>query len=128
MGQGGILATGSWDKTLKVQVTPFPPSSIIFFVPRPLLFPSTWSLTLGNTPQIKYWDLRSPTPLATVELKDRCYAMDVRNQVLVVGTAARHIQIFDLSNPMTPYKVGALPCAVSNNTWLIVESPFFLFW
>ena len=31
MGQGGILATGSWDKTLKVQVIPlFPPNSIRF--------------------------------------------------------------------------------------------------
>lgn len=71
--QGGILATGSWDKTLK------------------------------------YWDLRSPSPLATVQLKERCYAMDVRNQVLVLGTASRQIQIFDLSNPVTPYKTMASP-------------------
>lgn len=34
--------------------------------------------------------------------------MDVKNQVLVVGTAGRHIQIFDLSNPLTPFKVGHL--------------------
>ena len=34
--------------------------------------------------------------------------MDVKNQVLVVGTAGRHIQIFDLANPTTPYKVGVL--------------------
>ena len=34
--------------------------------------------------------------------------MDVKNQVLVVGTAGRHIQIFDLSNPLTPFKVGCL--------------------
>lgn len=60
-----------------------------------------------HAPRTKYWDLRSPTPLATVELKERCYAMDVKNKVLVVGTAGRHIQIFDLANPITPYKVGA---------------------
>ena len=103
MPQGGILATGSWDKTLKVQVHPFSHS-----IQSALFFPSTWSLTLRNTPpRTKYWDLRSPTPLATVELKERCYAMDVKNKVLVVGTAGRHIQIFDLANPITPYKVGA---------------------
>lgn len=34
--------------------------------------------------------------------------MDVKNQVLVVGTAGRHIQIFGLSNPLTPFKVGCL--------------------
>jgi len=30
MAQAGILATGSWDKTLKVQVSLFPPNSIRF--------------------------------------------------------------------------------------------------
>ena len=50
MPQGGILATGSWDKTLKVRVysfihpTQFVPGSFRF-----PLFPSTWSLTLVNT-------------------------------------------------------------------------------
>jgi hypothetical protein len=52
MAQAGILATGSWDKTLKVQVTPFShPTQFLSFCF--LLFPSTWSLTLGNTPRIK---------------------------------------------------------------------------
>lgn len=59
--------------------------------------------------KLKYWDLRSPVPLATVELKERCYTMDVRNQVLAVGTAGRHIQIFNLSNPMTPFKTVPSP-------------------
>ncbi|KAG6333212.1 hypothetical protein ID866_5881 [Astraeus odoratus] len=67
--QGGVLATGSWDKTLK------------------------------------YWDLRSANPVATVQLPERCYTMDAQYPLLVVGTAERHIQIYNLSTPATPYKV-----------------------
>ncbi|KAK9456443.1 WD40-repeat-containing domain protein [Dipodascopsis uninucleata] len=63
-----IVATGSWDKTLK------------------------------------YWDLRSPNPIGTVQLPERVYTMDVQQQLLVVGTAERHICIVDLSNPVTIFK------------------------
>ncbi|KAG8905911.1 hypothetical protein FRB99_007991 [Tulasnella sp. 403] len=66
--QGGILATGSWDKTLK------------------------------------YWDLRSPTPIASVTLPERCYSMDIQYPLLVVATAEKHIQMFNLSNPTTVYR------------------------
>ncbi|THH18128.1 hypothetical protein EW146_g2802 [Bondarzewia mesenterica] len=72
--QGGILATGSWDKTLK------------------------------------YWDLRTPNPISTVQLPERCYTFDVVYPLLVVGTAERHIQIFNLSSsPTTPYKTMISP-------------------
>ncbi|KAG8213032.1 WD40-repeat-containing domain protein [Butyriboletus roseoflavus] len=71
--QGSILATGSWDKT------------------------------------IKYWDLRSANPVATVQLPERCYTMDVQYPLLVVGTAERHIQIYNLTNPSTPYKTITSP-------------------
>ncbi|KAJ7284704.1 WD40-repeat-containing domain protein [Mycena rebaudengoi] len=66
--QAGILATGSWDKT------------------------------------IKYWDLRAAAPVASVQLPERCYSFDVQYPLMVVGTAERHIQIFNLTNPTTPYK------------------------
>lgn len=71
--QGGILATGSWDKT------------------------------------VKYWDMRSPTPVATVQLPERCYSMDVQYPLMVVATAERHIQIFNLTNPNTAYKTIISP-------------------
>ena len=90
---GGLLATGSWDKT------------------------------------IKYWDLRSPTAVASVVLPERlysqspfqstpnrsltslywCIAMDVAYPLLVVGTADRHIQIFNLTQPSKAYKTILSP-------------------
>ncbi|KAF8733232.1 hypothetical protein AX14_004016 [Amanita brunnescens Koide BX004] len=66
--QGGILVTGSWDKT------------------------------------IKYWDVRSSTPVATVQLPERCYTLDVQYPLMVVGTAERHVQIFNLTNPGAAFK------------------------
>ncbi|KAG5642722.1 hypothetical protein DXG03_002298 [Asterophora parasitica] len=69
----GLLATGSWDKT------------------------------------IKYWDLRASQPVASVTLPERCYTFDVQYPLMVVGTAERHIQIFNLTNPNTPYKTLASP-------------------
>ncbi|KAM5538505.1 hypothetical protein V8D89_007838 [Ganoderma adspersum] len=71
--QGGVLATGSWDKT------------------------------------IKYWDLRTPNPVSTVQLPERCYTMDVAYPLMVVGTAERHIQVFNLQNPTTPFKTLSSP-------------------
>ncbi|KAF8920244.1 WD40-repeat-containing domain protein [Mucidula mucida] len=69
----GILATGSWDKT------------------------------------IKYWDLRAPQPVASVTLPERCYTFDVQYPLMVVGTAERHIQIFNLTNPTAAYKTIQSP-------------------
>ncbi|KAK9473835.1 WD40-repeat-containing domain protein [Dipodascopsis tothii] len=63
-----MVATGSWDKTLR------------------------------------YWDLRSPTPVSTVQLPERVYAMDAAQKLLVVGTAERHLCVFDLNNPGTIFK------------------------
>lgn len=72
-GQSNILATGSWDKT------------------------------------IKYWDTRSPTPVGTVQLPERVYAMDTKNDLLVAATADRHVLIFNLNNPTTIFKQTISP-------------------
>ncbi|KAJ7301370.1 WD40-repeat-containing domain protein [Mycena albidolilacea] len=56
-----------------------------------------------------YWDLRTPAPVATVQLPERCYSVDVQYPLMVVGTAERHIQIFNLTNPTTPYKTMLSP-------------------
>ena len=92
--QGGILATGSWDKTLKVM------SSYFSFILPPCQ-PHVETHT-----NIQYWDLRQSTPVVSVQLPERCYTMDVQFPLMVVGTAERHIQIFNLTNPVTPYKVS----------------------
>lgn len=43
--------------------------------------------------------------MSTVQLPERCYTLDAVYPLMVVGTAERHIQIFNLSNPTTPFKV-----------------------
>lgn len=55
---------------------------------------------------MQYWDLRTPNPVSTVTLPERCYAMDVVYPLLVVGTAERHVQIFNLTNPGTVFRVS----------------------
>jgi len=59
----------------------------------PMLVTGSWDKT------IKYWDLRTPTPVATVAVQDRVYSMDVRNHLLVVATAEKHIHCINLASP-----------------------------
>ena len=67
------------------------------------LVTGSWDKTL------KYWDLRSPQPMATVQLPERCYSMDSVGDLLVVGTAERHILVFNLANPASPFKTIQSP-------------------
>ncbi|KAJ3416475.1 hypothetical protein HDV05_001633, partial [Chytridiales sp. JEL 0842] len=67
-GQGTMVVTGSWDKS------------------------------------IRYWDLRQPTPAFTLQLPERCYSMDAAFPLLVVATADRHVMIYNLNNPSTPFR------------------------
>ena len=71
-----------------------------FFVPQlnNMVVTGAWDRTL------KYWDLRSPTPVHTQAVPDRVYAMDLAYPLAVVGTANRRIQVFNLTNPGAPYK------------------------
>ena len=66
-------------------------------------------VTGGWDKMVKYWDLRSPTPAGQLEVKERVYTMDVKNNMLVVGTADRWIHVVSLSNPGTSYKVIQSP-------------------
>lgn len=47
----------------------------------------------------QYWDTRTPTPIAQLELADRCFAMDIKQNALVVAVGERHFQLIDLANP-----------------------------
>lgn len=51
---------------------------------------------------IRWWDMRSPNPVANIKLSDRCYAMAIRDNLMTVYTADRNFALFDLSNPTIP--------------------------
>lgn len=65
---------------------------------QPMLVTGSWDKT------IKYWDLRSAQPAATVTCQDRVYSMSVKNAMLVVATADRWINVINLANPNAFYK------------------------
>ncbi|QDS76525.1 RNA export factor gle2 [Venturia effusa] len=68
-----------------------------------MLITGSWDKT------IKYWDLRSPNPAVTVTLQDRCFTMDVKDNLLVIGTAERYINIVNLTVPDKFYKTIQSP-------------------
>jgi len=47
--------------------------------------------------KLKFWDTRSPNPAGVLDMPERIYAMDVRNTLLVVATAGRHLIMYDVS-------------------------------
>lgn len=57
----------------------------------------SWDKTL------RYWDTRTAQPVAKVALPERCYCMDVNDNLMVVATANRRVLIFDLNSPQKPY-------------------------
>ncbi|KIY02409.1 uncharacterized protein Z520_02547 [Fonsecaea multimorphosa CBS 102226] len=63
-----------------------------------ILITGSWDKT------VKYWDLRTPNPVATLQCQERVYTMDVKNKLLVIGTADRYINIVDLNSPEKFYK------------------------
>ena len=70
----------------------------IFLQQLNMLVTGSWDKT------VKYWDLRSPNPVHTQPMPERVYAMDAVGQLLVVATADRTIQVFNLGSPQTAYK------------------------
>ena len=68
-----------------------------------MLITGSWDKT------IKYWDLRQANPIGSVTCQDRVYSMDVRDQLLVVGTAERYIDIINLKDPLKFYKTMTSP-------------------
>ncbi|BGP25762.1 mRNA export factor [Rhodotorula toruloides] len=68
-----------------------------------MLVTGSWDKTL------KYWDLRTPNPVASVQLPERCYTLDVVYPLMVVGTAERQIQIFNLNQPTQAFKTITSP-------------------
>jgi mRNA export factor len=58
---------------------------------------------------VKYWDLRQSQPAATVQCQERVYTLDVKKNLLVIGTADRYINVINLSEPAKFYKTIQSP-------------------
>jgi len=63
-----------------------------------MLVTGSWDKT------IKYWDLRQPQPAGSITCQERVYTMDIKDSLLVVGTADRYCNIVNLADPMKFYK------------------------
>lgn len=108
MQDGGKLVSGGtdnaarlWDVTTgqstQVAAHDDPIRSARWFTPpganAQMVVTGSWDKT------IKYWDPRQQQPIGSVKLLERVYTMDVCGDLLVIGTAERHIQIINLKNP-----------------------------
>ena len=51
----------------------------------------------GWDAKLKFWDKRQPNPVLVYDMPERVYDLDVRNNLLVVATAGRHILAYDVS-------------------------------
>ena len=68
------------------------PVKCVEFLPRTNMIVSG-----GWDRKLKFWDARSPQPAGVLDMPERVYTMDVRDDLLVVGTAGRHIIAYDVS-------------------------------
>lgn len=70
----------------------------------PMLVTGSWDK------KVKYWDLRQQNPVASIDCQERIYCMDVRDKLLVIGTADRYINMVNLAtNPGAFYKTMQSP-------------------
>ncbi|KCV71783.1 hypothetical protein H696_01200 [Fonticula alba] len=70
---------------------------------RALSFPSPMVVTSSWDKTIKYWDGRSPDAVSVVQVPERVYLMDVRDNLLAVSLANQQILVFDMTkSPNTP--------------------------
>ncbi len=70
---------------------------------QPMIVTGSWDKT------VKYWDLRQQTAVATVQCQERVYTLDVKKNLLVIGTADRYINVINLSEPSKFYKTLQSP-------------------
>jgi mRNA export factor len=65
----------------------------------PIIASGSWDKT------VRYWDLRQPQPVATLQLPERVYAMDAAGPHLVAVAADHHLHFANLhTNPVQVWK------------------------
>jgi mRNA export factor len=64
----------------------------------PVIASGSWDKT------VRYWDMRQPQPIATLQLPERVYSMDARGPLLAAGTADNQLHLVNLANPLQIWK------------------------
>jgi mRNA export factor len=58
---------------------------------------------------VRFWNGQQPTPVATLQLPERVYSMDIKYPLMIVGCADRHVLVYNLQTiqqNQSPYKQG----------------------
>uniref|UniRef100_A0A8C5QRU9 Rae1 protein homolog n=1 Tax=Leptobrachium leishanense TaxID=445787 RepID=A0A8C5QRU9_9ANUR len=64
-----------------------------------------WDLNSNQSIQVaQFWDTRSPNPLMTLQLPERCYCADVVYPMAVVATAERGLIVYQLDNQPSEFR------------------------
>jgi mRNA export factor len=59
--------------------------------------------------KVKFWNLQGAEPVGTLQCQERVYSMDIKDQLLVIATAERHIHMVNLNDPTKIYKTIQSP-------------------
>lgn len=90
------------------------PVKEVFFVDdMNMVISASWDKTL------RFWNAQQPNPVATIPLPERCYAMDIKYPLMVVGCADRHLSVYNLQNIQAnpnPYKTGQTALKMQTRT------------
>jgi mRNA export factor len=69
-----------------------PVKSMKFLPKHNVLVTGSWDRT------VRVWDTRQPTAAATLQHPERVYAMDAKEDAIVVGTADRQVHVYNVAN------------------------------
>ena len=70
----------------------------------PIIASGSWDKT------VRYWDMRQPRPIGTLELPERVYAMDAAGPLLTAATADNQLHLVNLhGNPLQLWKTVKSP-------------------
>jgi len=58
---------------------------------------------------VRFWDGRQSAPVFKIDMPERVYSGDIRNNVAIFGTADRKIIAYELQKPQTPAYVSDSP-------------------